>query len=376
MKLFDFLSIYFRLRAGRIAAVSFNVTDSCNCRCKMCAIWQKENGPELSLEQIAKIFKEVSDAGIKVVEITGGEPFLRRDIFEILDIMEENGLYYTINTHGGLLTPEILKRLAGYRRILDFAVSFDTLDRKTYLALRGVDQLDRVLENLKMVRPLMKNTIVKLSMTVSRLNYHEFPAILSFARSNHFYLSVFPVNLGARFEHRNEAEELIPNRQEKEDMAALFHQLARMRKSGEILCEYSKFYEGAAGYIASGDAGPCGAGKLFLDLHADGKLAVCNDLPPFADLTQTSFQQALEGVEKEAGRIRYCCASTPCYYTCSFGISHIAEHSTAHILELIKIAGVRKVWGFLFPGQSPSGEKYVPEHQRMPSENAKSIKEQ
>jgi len=352
MKLFDFLSIYRRLRAGRIVAVSFNVSGRCNCKCRMCAKWQGEGGTELAFKEIQRIFSQIAEQGIRIAEITGGEPFLRKDIFEILDFLEGLGFYYTINTHGGLLDDERLEKLAGYRNILDFAISLDTLDRENYLALRGVDQLERVVENIKKVRAIMPDKIVKLSMTVSRNNYKELPAILSFARDHGFYLSVFPVNLGNDFIHRGECRDLVPTQQERGDMVALFHQLAKLRKKGEILCEFSKFYQGAADYIESGSVGRCGAGRLFLDLHADGKLSVCNDLPPFADLMKISFKEALSRIEGEKNKIKYCYEHTPCYYTCSYGITHIAENTRTHILELMRIAGMKRVWHFLFPLRS------------------------
>ena len=68
--------------------LTFSVTNVCQSRCKTCSIWelykeqpQKKND-ELTLEEIEKIFRSMGH--IYVFNISGGEPFLRSDITEII----------------------------------------------------------------------------------------------------------------------------------------------------------------------------------------------------------------------------------------------------------------------------------------------------
>lgn len=54
----------------------------------MCDIWKKEASDELNILDIDKIFKKISE--VRVIRITGGEPFLREDLVEIVNLIAKN----------------------------------------------------------------------------------------------------------------------------------------------------------------------------------------------------------------------------------------------------------------------------------------------
>jgi len=62
--------------------LTFAVTYNCNSRCKTCSIWEKKSTGELSLSEIRKFF--ASNGGFRWIAITGGEPFLRQDLYGIV----------------------------------------------------------------------------------------------------------------------------------------------------------------------------------------------------------------------------------------------------------------------------------------------------
>jgi len=61
-----------------------NVTERCNCRCTMCHIWEKKQTVELSLEDLIRLFHDPLLNKINHLSLTGGEPFLRRDLKDII----------------------------------------------------------------------------------------------------------------------------------------------------------------------------------------------------------------------------------------------------------------------------------------------------
>jgi radical SAM protein with 4Fe4S-binding SPASM domain len=65
--------------------LEFAVTYKCNLRCVQCNIWRYSVKPELSLKEIYKIFSSYKN--FKVLGITGGEPFLRNDLPQIIDVI-------------------------------------------------------------------------------------------------------------------------------------------------------------------------------------------------------------------------------------------------------------------------------------------------
>lgn len=86
---------------------TYIVTWRCNARCKMCHIWKKKKSPEMSLPEIDKVFREISK--IRVVRLTGGEPFVRKDLMEIASIIIKNTSTQILHvTTNGTLKDEIV----------------------------------------------------------------------------------------------------------------------------------------------------------------------------------------------------------------------------------------------------------------------------
>lgn len=89
--------------------ISYILTYKCNLRCKMCNIWKKEPIKELDLEEIERFFK--TSNSFSWVGITGGEPFLRDDVTEVMKVILDNckelvAIHFATN---GTLTSKIIK---------------------------------------------------------------------------------------------------------------------------------------------------------------------------------------------------------------------------------------------------------------------------
>jgi molybdenum cofactor biosynthesis protein A len=128
------------------------VTDRCNLRCFYC---MPEHGlkwlsrPELlTYEEMLQICGVLVKMGIEKIRITGGEPFVRKDIMQFLTGLSNlSGLQeLTLTTNGVLTAPYVpeLKKL-GVRSV---NLSLDTLDRNRFLEITRRDELPQVLETL------------------------------------------------------------------------------------------------------------------------------------------------------------------------------------------------------------------------------------
>jgi Fe-coproporphyrin III synthase len=95
---------------------TYSVTWRCNAKCKMCAIWRKTNAREMGTCEIQSVFKQIQT--ITGVKITGGEPFLRDDLPEILDLIRENtSAQFAIITTNGILTDRIVNLFKNNRKL-------------------------------------------------------------------------------------------------------------------------------------------------------------------------------------------------------------------------------------------------------------------
>jgi MoaA/NifB/PqqE/SkfB family radical SAM enzyme len=133
----------------RPEVVTFLVTLRCNLKCQMCDVWKIEDYPEMKLDQIDQIF---SDLGrLSVVRLSGGEPFLRKDMAEIISIVRKrsNPEYIQINTNG-MVQGRVLSTLETVDcSNIHIKVSIDAMD-ETHDEVRGVEgSFNKTVDTLK-----------------------------------------------------------------------------------------------------------------------------------------------------------------------------------------------------------------------------------
>ncbi len=126
-----------------------SVTDRCNFRCRYCVPSSPfhviEHEKIARYEEILRITRLACELGITKVRITGGEPFVRKDIFLFLEKLcaIESLKDISITTNGSLLTNEKIKKLISFGiKRLNF--SLDTLDPAKFAEITGRDRFHQV----------------------------------------------------------------------------------------------------------------------------------------------------------------------------------------------------------------------------------------
>ena len=146
-----------------------SITQQCNLTCKYCHREGESDSRsptrEMTPAEIAKIVELTTKLGITKVKLTGGEPFLREDVIEIIERISPNLNDVSMTTNGILLDKygETLKT-AGLHRI---NISVDTLQPDTYENLTGKNLLSEVINGIDTVK---NNGIqpIKLNMVIMK----------------------------------------------------------------------------------------------------------------------------------------------------------------------------------------------------------------
>lgn len=164
-----------------------SVTDRCNLRCSYCMpepeyVWLP-HADILQFEEIARLVDVFLALGVDRIRLTGGEPLLRKDLPVLVRLLAgKAGLGdFALTTNGVLLASqaEALKA-AGLHRL---TVSLDTLRRDRFRSLARYDELDRVLEGIRVAAPLFPG--LKIDTVVMRgVNDDELLAMIAFARGH------------------------------------------------------------------------------------------------------------------------------------------------------------------------------------------------
>ena len=154
---------------GLPIAGNFELTARCNFDCPMCYVHLSETdaaaqGRELTAQQWLQIAREARDGGMMFALLTGGEPFVRKDFFEILHGMQDLGLYVSINSNGSMLSGKILEQLLE-RPPFRMNISLYGGCNETYENMCGQSAYTRVKENIRALREAGVEVSINLSIT-------------------------------------------------------------------------------------------------------------------------------------------------------------------------------------------------------------------
>lgn len=173
--------------------VAWEITRACALACLHCrAEAQPRRDPrELSTDEALEVIDQIRDVGDPILVITGGDPLMRRDIFELLAYATAQGLRTSLTpTATALVTPRNLTRVreAGVRRV---AISLDGPNATVHDRFRGFSgsfrRTARILDAV-----LEAGLALQINTTVTRHNLHSLASMREFvARSGAVQWSVF-----------------------------------------------------------------------------------------------------------------------------------------------------------------------------------------
>jgi len=157
--------------------IRLSITDVCNYSCTYCLPqgYKKTPGDTrsfMSTEEISRLTKALSELGVCKIRLTGGEPTVRKDFFNILRDMKQNSNIPKVTmTTNGYRLDKIAKQL--HETGLDgINISIDSLNRETFKKLTGHDRLNEILEGIKILQKLdFKN--IKVMQTGDNLEYFK-----------------------------------------------------------------------------------------------------------------------------------------------------------------------------------------------------------
>jgi len=157
----------------------------------MCSCWragERENNPdyynELSTDRLLSLMDELKKLGTEHLHITGGEPLLRKDLFEILGHGKELGMNFSMNTNGTLISRNIAEKLIG-SGVQKVILSIDSPNPEIHDEIRGRKGAWRKaiegMTNLDIVRKELDSPLEIIIATVlMNLNYKTVDEIMDF----------------------------------------------------------------------------------------------------------------------------------------------------------------------------------------------------
>ncbi|MBW1997352.1 MAG: radical SAM protein [Deltaproteobacteria bacterium] len=162
-------------------SVFISITYTCNLRCKHCAVyWGQNSYRDLETDTWLRFFRELSDLKVFRVRISGGEPLMRKDIWQLMDSIHELPMRLALNTNAILVDRQCAQRLAQYDKMDEIMVSLDGSCPETHDPLRGEGTFRAVIHGVEHLAQFP----VPLSFycTVNRYNVNDLEGIAKLAK--------------------------------------------------------------------------------------------------------------------------------------------------------------------------------------------------
>lgn len=277
--------------------VVIDPTNKCNLKCAPCWLYSPfltENKPseellkkELSKDSLIKLIDDLSSLGTKRIRFTGGgEPFMHKDLMEVIEYASQKKLLTAVTTNFGLVAQKNIKKLVELG-VEELCVSIWASDADTYKKVHPdcpADYFERLKDNLEYLGNI--KTGIKPRVTFSNVimntNYADFNKMYEFAKkykADNVYFTLpdvfygqtdrFLLNDKERTELLNIALEIKENNKKDNIRLEFFDGfIRRLSKSTEDFMkgEYDK---------ADVDKIPCYAGWTFSRILADGSVSPC-----------------------------------------------------------------------------------------------------
>lgn len=177
------LTINKKIRYNPIYA-SICITEECNMNCIHC--YEKSSNKKMGLYHIEKIMHELKKHNIMQITITGGEPFLHPNIFEILKKAKELGFLVLLHSNGSLINSNSIEKLSYYlSNKTDFIqISLEGSTPQIHNH-QGRHSFDKIIENIKLL--VEKNIQVIINTTPSGNNQSDILNIFRLANELKVY---------------------------------------------------------------------------------------------------------------------------------------------------------------------------------------------
>ncbi|MBA7574406.1 putative mycofactocin radical SAM maturase MftC [subsurface metagenome] len=182
--------MYFRNsnhRQKKILVFQWHITDKCNLKCKHC--YRSDNQiQDMPFSDVKRVIDELAEVSRKLDVIglfgfTGGEPLLRKDIFEILDYLKEKfnkgyPLSALLMSNGTLITSEIAQKMNSYFPFLySVQISIDGSTPEVHDTIRGKGNFKKALRGLNFLIHETKLATI-ISSTFHKQNLKDIPKIV------------------------------------------------------------------------------------------------------------------------------------------------------------------------------------------------------
>lgn len=261
------------------------VTERCNLRCRSCGVCDSallhEKKDPLSTEQWkAVITSAATKLGTSLVSISGGEPLLRTDIYEIIRYASDAGMSVHICTNGVLLDRDRANHLRD-SGVSTVSISLESPDQETHDYLRGKNTFPSVLDSIALLKKTAPNIRIGVNYLITRRNYHNMTEMVGFAESLGVHqLKFAPIHTNLLHRHKTEEQfdDLLFREEDLDDLEREVLRAQAACAASSLLTTSDAFFSGIVALYRTPKKIRCYAGYAVCAVNASGDVSPCCDM--------------------------------------------------------------------------------------------------
>lgn len=312
------------------AYVQYYITARCNLACEQCnIIYADADADEMNIHQIRRMAENFRELGVCTVLLIGGEPFMRKDLPDIVEAFARNDIHVRLQTNG-LATEDAMRRCveAGAH---DISISLDSLDGAVQDAINGGHDhsWERAIRTIATVnRVFPRNGTAFFGTVLMPRNLEHVADVLEFATAIGWGVSLVPVHTATTDQPRGfrtfdddrvchfEPSAYPRVREVLGELKALRDGGMSLYDSDEYLDDVYRFVVGEPVRWRRRNHDVCDSPSLYFAVEPDGRMNPCCDYklaesyPVYAD----DFVERFRGGEVHRAVERYTRACAGCMY--------------------------------------------------------------
>jgi len=312
--------------AIRPLAAHIKFTENCQAKCISCDYWKSRWEDGITTDRAVQLLNEFADAGIRSLRLTGGEPLLRRDLFQILSRANSSRFKRIILQTNGLLIKKLHKEIND-SPISDICVSVDGM-KETNDRIRGIDgYFDLAFEGVK----LLRNKQVMFAVTLNGLSASELEKLAEAAHAVGAGVQHNILSRSLYFIKGADLSAMWPETQEVADITRFARDTLK-RPAYEV--DYIRRYYGHEPL----EEPPCVLGYLQMFVLSNGDVMTgCYSLKPVGNILRDSLETVLasEAYAKQCeAMVRRECPGCTCGIESSLAMKHAASSALFELKQL------------------------------------------
>lgn len=270
--------------------VQFYVTARCNLTCKQCnIIYSNSDVRECTISEIERIADNLAKLEVAIVLLTGGEPFIRHDLPDIIRAFTSRGIHVRMQTNGHASPSQIESVIKAGGR--DISISLDSLNPAVQDRINGgfPGSWERAIRTMALFTECLppEESFASIGCVIQRENLKDIPAVIEFGSQIGWFTSLVPVHVSKY--SRPRAFQIFDQKQRLSgdiapEIHALVHKVREMRREGFLLYDSDQYLDDICRYV-NGDPttwrdrnnGLCDTPNLYFAILPNGQFAPCCD---------------------------------------------------------------------------------------------------